>query len=251
MMANIILALKLSNIRKFLSVNMQHSLESLTLAACITGLSEQHLLQRPDGFKLQSQAAKHFDAMAAAAGLDGIALRIVSAFRSYQHQAQIWQAKLTGKRAVYDQLNNLINIEKLTAKARLDAVLLFSALPGASRHHWGTDIDVYDANAVAADYRPLLAPTEYQLDGPFYPMVQWLEQHAAEFGFFMPYKFYQNGVAAEPWHLSFAPVADIYQQQLSCQLLARSIEHNPIAEQQLVLTYLADIYQQYVQNICR
>lgn len=230
---------------------MHNSLAPLALTACITGLSEQHLLHRLDGFKLQPQASTQFDAMAAAASSDGIALRIVSAFRSYQRQAQIWLAKLTGERPVYDLHNNLVDLQRLSGKARLDAVLLFSALPGASRHHWGTDIDIYDSNAVTDEYLPRLSPTEYQAGGPFYPMVLWLEQHAAEFGFFMPYKYYRQGVAAEPWHLSFAAVADNYQQQLNCQILARCIEQHPIAEQQLVLTYLSDIYQQYVQNICR
>lgn len=250
-MANTILALKLSNISRFLIPSMEEASEPLSLVACLTGLSEQHLLLRLDGFKLQPQASENFDAMAAAASADGISLAIVSAFRSYQRQAQIWQAKLSGKRAVYDLHNNVVDLQTLQAKARLDAVLLYSALPGASRHHWGTDIDLYDANAVADDYQPQLAPTEYQMGGPFYPMVQWLKQHGTAFGFFMPYQRYQQGVAAEPWHISYAPVADNYQQQLSCQLLANCIEQHPIAEQKLVLTYLPELYQQYVQNICR
>ncbi|WNO60818.1 M15 family metallopeptidase [Rheinheimera sp. MMS21-TC3] len=221
------------------------------LITCITGLSQQHLIQRDDGFKLQPEASQQFDAMATAAKKDGIKLSIVSAFRSYQRQAQIWQAKLSGKRTVYDLNNQPVCLESLNTRAKLNAVLLFSALPGASRHHWGTDIDLYDTNAVASDYQPRLEPVEYQVGGPFFAMKKWLEQHASSFGFFMPYKYYQQGVAAEPWHISFAPVADQYQQQLSCQLLAACIKKNPVAEQEAVLMHLADIYQQYVQNICR
>ena len=237
-----------SSINKYLTFNMASNLD---LTACITGLSQLHLIQRKDGFKLQPEASKQFDAMAAAAELDGIKLSIVSAFRSYQRQALIWQAKLTGKRTVYDLNNQPVRLDSLNIKAKLNAVLLFSALPGASRHHWGTDIDLYDANAVASDYQPRLEPVEYQIGGPFFAMTKWLEQHANRFGFFMPYKHYQQGVAAEPWHLSYAVVADLYQQQLSCQLLANCIKQNPIAEQEAVLTHLAEIYQQYVQNICR
>ncbi|MGI5309484.1 M15 family metallopeptidase [Rheinheimera sp. WS51] len=222
-----------------------------SLIACITGLSEQHLVPRPDGFKLHAKASEQFDAMATAAAKEGIKLTIVSAFRSYQRQAQIWQAKLSGQRTVYDLNNQPVCLESLDTKAKLDAVLLFSALPGASRHHWGTDIDLFDAHAVANDYQPRLEPAEYQIGGPFFAMTKWLEQHASCFGFFMPYKHYQQGVAAEAWHISYAPVADQYQQQLSCQLLAECIKQNPIAEQEAVLTHLAEIYKHYVQNICR
>ena len=37
-----------------------------------------------------------------------------------------------------------------TTAARIDAILCWSALPGGSRHHWGTDCDVIDAAALPA-----------------------------------------------------------------------------------------------------
>ncbi|CAM5189250.1 M15 family metallopeptidase [Alishewanella longhuensis] len=93
--------------------------------------------------------------------------------------------------------------------------MLYSALPGASRHHWGTELDIYDAAAVPADYQPQLLPAEYASGGPFYKLAWWLECHAAEYGFFLPYKRYQGGVAAEPWHISYQPLAKPYQAAFS------------------------------------
>ncbi|MEH8018323.1 M15 family metallopeptidase [Rheinheimera muenzenbergensis] len=216
----------------------------------LTGLSEQHLLKRSDGFMLHKDVAEPFIALCEAAKAAGIELKIVSAFRSYQRQSAIWQAKFSGNRAVYHQDGHLVDISSLTGKAKLDAILLYSALPGASRHHWGTDLDVYDAAAVAADYKPQLEPAEYQHDGPFYRLYQWLCRNAADFGFFLPYREYQGGVAAEPWHLSYRPVAQQYQAQMTPILLKHCIERHPIAGQSLVLQHLDSIVSQYVNNIC-
>ncbi|WP_215398613.1 M15 family metallopeptidase [Rheinheimera oceanensis] len=216
----------------------------------LTGLSEQHLLMRPDGFMLHKDVAQPFTALCTAAKTDGIEITIVSAFRSYQRQAAIWQAKLAGQRPVYDQAGQVIDIHSLTGKAKLDAVLLYSALPGASRHHWGTDIDVYDAGAGPPEYKPQLEPAEYGPDGPFYRLQQWLSAYAADFGFFLPYREFQGGVAAEPWHISYQPLASAYLTSFNSAILRQCLTQHPLAEQQLVLTHLDDIFNRYVANIC-
>ncbi|MCS4307618.1 LAS superfamily LD-carboxypeptidase LdcB [Rheinheimera pacifica] len=216
----------------------------------LTGLSEQHLLKRPDGFMLHKDIAQPFTALCIAAKTEGIEITLVSAFRSYQRQAAIWQAKLAGKRPVYAQDGQAIDINSLTGKAKLDAVLLYSALPGASRHHWGTDLDVYDAAAVPPDYKPQLEPAEYGEDGPFYRLQQWLSAYAADFGFFLPYREFQGGVAAEPWHISYQPLASAYLANFNSTLLRQCLTQHPVAEQQLVLTHLDAIFQRYVANIC-
>lgn len=216
----------------------------------LTGLSEQHLLTRSDGFMLHKAVAQPFSALCTAAKAAGIEIKIVSAFRSYQRQAAIWQAKLAGNRPVYDQDGQVIDISSLSGKAKLDAVLLYSALPGASRHHWGTELDVYDAGAVPPDYKPQLEPAEYGPDGPFYRLQQWLSVYAAEFGFFLPYREFQGGVAAEPWHISYQPLASVYLANFNADILRQCLLQHPLAEQQLVLTHLDAIFNRYVANIC-
>ena len=217
----------------------------------LTGLSEQHLLTRTDGFMLHEDAAHPFNALCDAAKADGIEIKIVSAFRSFQRQAAIWQAKLAGLRPVYDQDGHIIDITRLTGKAKLDAVLLYSALPGASRHHWGTELDVYDSGAVPMDYKPQLDPAEYSPGGPFHRLQQWLSKYATEFGFFLPYREFQGGVAAEPWHISYQPVASVYQASFTTSILHQCLTQHPLAEQQLVLTHLEAIFDRYIANICQ
>jgi LAS superfamily LD-carboxypeptidase LdcB len=215
----------------------------------LTGLTELHLLTRDDGVMLHRQVQQPFTDLCQAAKADGVEIRIVSAFRSFSRQAAIWQAKLTGQRPVYNQTGKLIDITQLSGSARLDAVLLYSALPGASRHHWGTEFDLFDIGAVDADYKPQLQPEEYGTDGPFYKLKQWLTEHAATYGFFFPYAVYQGGVAAEPWHISYQPLASRYLAAFNVDMLRQCLLQHPIAEQQLVLTHLAEIVEQYVYNI--
>lgn len=224
---------------------------SSDLDIILTGLSEQHLLTRDDGFKLHQQVHSPFSTLCQAARADGIEIKLVSAYRSFSRQAAIWQAKLTGKRPVFNQHGAAVDISTLCGKAKLDAVLLYSALPGASRHHWGTDIDIYDAAAVPAGYQPQLDPAEYAPDGPFYPLHQWLIHHSAAFGFFLPYAHYQGGVAAEPWHLSYRPLASQFLAHYSSAMLRQCLLQHPITEQELVLAHLEQLVTQYVCSICQ
>ena len=216
----------------------------------LTGCTEQHLLRRADGFLLHHKVLAAFDALCQAAQQEGISIKLVSAYRSFDRQAYIWNNKFSGKRPVFDMHDNVIDINTLQGKAKLEAILLYSALPGASRHHWGTDLDIYDAAAVAADYKVQLLPEEYNETGPFGPLALWLKQHAQQFGFFMPYRSYQGGVAAEPWHISYQPVASEYLQKLNTDVIRQSLLAYPIAGQDLVLDNLPWIIQQYVRNIC-
>jgi LAS superfamily LD-carboxypeptidase LdcB len=216
----------------------------------LTGISEQHLATRPDGFMLHQQVVQPFADLCQAAKTAGFDIKIVSAFRSYSRQAAIWNAKITGQRPVLNQLGGTIDITQLSGKAKLDAILLYSALPGASRHHWGTECDIYDAAAVPEQYKPQLLPSEYAAQGPFYRLQQWLVQHAADFGFFLPYATYQGGVAAEPWHLSYWPLANDCLASFNVEVLRQCLKRHPIEQQPLVITHLKDIVAQYVQNIC-
>ena len=160
---------------------------------------------------LLPETANAFALLARAAGAAGFDLRIASAHRSFERQLHIWNAKLRGERPVVDDDNQPVDLSALSGEAQLACVLRFSAMPGASRHHWGTDIDVYDAAALPPDQRLRLDATEVADDGPFGPLHQWLDEQIAEgrsFGFYRPYDCDRGGVAPERWHLSFAPLAE-------------------------------------------
>ena len=200
--------------------------------------------------QLERQTAAAFAQMQYAAAQDGFDLQLVSGYRSFERQAAIWRAKLSGLRPVFDARQQKIDLNALQGFAKLEAVLLYSALPGASRHHWGTDFDLYDAAAVDRDYQVQLLEHEYQAGGPFAPMCAWLKVHAIEFGFFLPYRQYRGGVAAEPWHLSYLPLSAQYLQQFSLAMLRQAIESADLPEHSLIMAQLPVIFERYVTTIC-
>ena len=218
--------------------------------AILTGCTQSHLIALEDGALIHNQMQRAWRNLCQAAATNGIDIKIVSAFRSFERQAAIWQAKCDGLRPIYDLQQQQVTITSLTGLAKLQAILLYSALPGASRHHWGTELDIYDAGAVAQDYQPSLLPDEYQAQGPFAKLNQWLSTEAVKFGFFRPYRQYRGGVAAEPWHLSYAPIATPYLQAFNVATLTSCLQQHPIAEQHSVLANLPQLYQTYVINIC-
>ncbi|WP_333606765.1 M15 family metallopeptidase [Arsukibacterium sp.] len=216
----------------------------------LTGRSQQHLCPFSAQHLAHAQMLDAWLALCKAAMVDGISLQIVSAFRSFERQAAIWQAKCNGQRPVYNLQQQIVDITQLSGLKKLEAIMLYSALPGASRHHWGTELDLYDAAAVSSDYQPQLLTTEYQAGGPFARMDAWLTTNAENFGFFRPYLRYQGGVAAEPWHLSYAPLSQAFLAAFSVETLRQALLAHPIAEQQCVLSELPYLYQHYVENIC-
>jgi len=215
----------------------------------LTGLSRP-ALQRLDTQHLQPAAAAAFVLMQQAAALAGIDIAIASSYRDFATQVRIWQAKLSGQRPVYDPNERLIDLSTLDERAKLYAILHFSALPGTSRHHWGTDFDVFDKRAVADDYQLQLTPAEYAAEGPFYLLDGWLSKHAATFGFFRPYRYYRGGVAIEPWHLSYWPLTKNYLATLTSKQVIDACQSAELFNQDLLQAEIDEIMQRYVLNIC-
>jgi len=216
----------------------------------LTGLDGSAMQAIDEHHLLHLQAIPAFQQLVAAMATDGIVLKVASAWRNFERQATIWQAKCDGRRPVYNAAQQRVDVSSLSGLAKLEAIMLYSALPGASRHHWGTELDIYDAAAITDDYQVQLVAAEYAEGGPFYKLAQWLEHYAADFGFFLPYQRFQGGVAAEPWHISYQPLAKRCQEAFSLALLQQTLLTHPIAEQQSVLQHLPQLFPRFITNIC-
>ena len=145
-----------------------------------------------------------------AAAASGFQITVASGFRDYERQRHIWNAKATGQRVINDQSGEPLDTSGMSSDEVVMAILHWSMLPGCSRHHWGTDMDVYDAAAVAEDYPVQLDVAECEGEGPFTALHEWLDDRiyrGESFGFFRPYVKGSSEVAVEPWHLSWAPLA--------------------------------------------
>ncbi len=190
-----------------------------------------------------------FLALREAARVDGIDLVPVSGFRDFARQRLIWNAKCRGERELLDRDGRRLDARTLEPAALVEAILVWSALPGASRHHWGTDLDVIDAAALAPGQQPQLVPAEYAPSGVFGSLQAWLAVHLADFGFFRPYQRDLGGVQPEPWHLSYAALALPAQQALSLAVLREALAGAGLAVEAEVLRRLPQFYERYVCNV--
>ncbi len=216
----------------------------------LTGRANTHVVLRRDlAAALHRDAVSPFLAMKSHAMLDGIYIEIVSAFRDLESQQKIWDRKFRGEYPLYDAHGNVRDHASLTEDELVDAIISWSAVPGASRHHWGSEIDVIDLAALPEGYRVRLVPEEVQEGGVFYALHQWLDANMARFGFFRPYHTDRGGVYPEPWHLSYAPVSTLALDLLTPEVVADAVRASGMLGKAAVLERLGDIHRRYVANV--
>jgi LAS superfamily LD-carboxypeptidase LdcB len=214
------------------------------------GQTEQHLYYLSERVAIHQEMKAAWQALVTAAKADAITLKIASGFRSFDRQLLLWNNKFSGKALIKNMAGDTVSVDDLSPVALMHSILLYSALPGASRHHWGCDIDVYAPNLLEEGYQLQLEPWEYNEQGPLAKLTAWLTQYAHQFGFYFPYASYQGGVAAEPWHLSYLPLAGKYQDAFDIDLLAQKIKGSDILGKKVIIDNLDDIAARYINNIC-
>jgi LAS superfamily LD-carboxypeptidase LdcB len=216
----------------------------------LTGRIRTHIADLPEPIcALHIHVVVAFQKLRQAAVADGFDLAAHSSFRDFSRQLTIWNEKFSGARPLLDATGSPLDAAELAPAARVEAILLWSALPGASRHHWGTDVDLIDRRAIAPDYRIRLTPEEFAPGGPFAALAGWLDLNAARFGFFRPYRGIQSGVQPEPWHFSFAPVAESARRRLTAGVLHEAIAAAPLLGKAQVLERLEVLHSRYVAKI--
>lgn len=227
------------------------TMRSLTLSqliACATGCSDDHLIDI-GRHRVHAQIADDFKALQQAAKKAGFSLAIASSFRDFNRQSAIWNAKFSGKRPVFNKQQVAIDLSTLTDIDKCHAILLYSALPGASRHHLGTDIDVYDEAAVAADYELQLNPHEYSETGPFALLTAWLDNNLKEYGFYRPYQDDLGGVSPEPWHISHIKQSQIMCNQITLEVIENQIKCSDLLGKEAIVKHLPTLFNRYVTNV--
>ncbi len=151
------------------------------------------------GFYLNKEAYQAFKKMYEAAKTDGIFLKIVSATRTFEQQKKIWEGKFTGSVLYYGK--NLATLYP-NENERAKYILKYSSMPGTSRHHWGTDIDI---NSVQNSYFQTSTGIK---------TYKWLSENASKYGFCQPYTIQDSlrptGYSEEKWHWSYLPLSSKY-----------------------------------------
>lgn len=149
-----------------------------------------------EGYNLLQPAHDAIELMKVAALKDGIAIKVVSSYRDFAHQKRIWERK-------YKRYTS----QGLSASKANSKIIEYSTIPGTSRHHWGTDMDIIDSNQPTTG--DVLVPSKFHGDGPFCKLKEWMDMNAERFGFQLVYTALENrkGFKYEPWHYSFAEIS--------------------------------------------
>jgi len=174
-------------------------------------IGKDHLQFYGEGFKLQKEAYNAFIKMQKAALKDGIKIKVESSFRSYDHQNRIWKSK-------YVRYTK----KGLTPRQAIAKIIEYSTIPGTSRHHWGTDIDIVE-DLVKAPADDVLQAKYFEKGKIYGKFKTWLDTHANTFGFYLVYTKDpdRKGFNYEPWHYSYAPLSKpMLQAYLKLDLIA-------------------------------
>ena len=130
---------------------------------------------------------------------EGVEIQIVSGYRSYQKQKDIWNNKYN---------KNFEN--EIFGVKNINRIIQYSTLPGTSRHHWGTDIDIIDKRFVPKG--DLLIEKNYSENGIYSQLFSWMKKNSKKYGFYLVYDDSpkRKGFKFEPWHYSYKPLSVIF-----------------------------------------
>ncbi len=181
--------------------------------------------------KLQREAFQQFKKMQKNALKDGIKIQIVSGYRSYQRQLQIWNNK-------YDKYI----LEGLSPKETIYKIIEYTTIPGTSRHHWGTEIDIIDANVKMP--HTLLKETNYTKNGVYHKLNNWMQRNAHKFGFYLVYNNNLNrkGFKYEPWHYSYKKLSKPMLKQFLKLNILQSVRNPNLKGSSFFTTKFVDNY---------
>ena len=167
----------------------------------LIGMDDSRIVS--DTILLEKETYSAFIKMKDAAEKDGIIIKLVSGFRDFYRQQMIWNNK-------YKKFTNEFSLDGPTA---IKEIIRFSTIPGTSRHHWGTEIDIIDKNF--ENEKDLLISKKYEEGGIFNSLKKWMDKQSKRFGFYIVYDDDSNrpGFEYEPWHYTYKPISDLYQRE--------------------------------------
>lgn len=221
---------------------------SISTAMCV-GVADSHIHPRAgETVALMQPTWQAWDALATAAQAAGFKPRLASGYRSFARQLLIWNDKAAGRRHVLDDAGKPIDIAQLAPLAAVCAIMRWSALPGSSRHHWGTDFDVFDESRMPKGYRLALTPEECAPGGVCGDFHQWLDGYLDNPAcpFYRPYATDTGGVAPEPWHLSLRATAAQFAAVLTPEVYGTFIASQSIAYKDVILAHLPELFARFV-----
>ncbi len=189
-----------------------------------------------NGFQIRKEAFDAFTKMKTAALKDNISIQVVSSYRNFAHQNRIWERK-------YKNFTQ----QGLSPENAIQKIIEYSTIPGTSRHHWGTDMDIIDANV--AQPKNVLSPSHFEGNGSYVNLKKWMDTNSRDFGFYLVYtdKPERKGFKYEPWHYSYKALSCDYLNSYRKLNLKDILKNESLMGHQHLTDSFLDSY--YAENI--
>ncbi len=188
-----------------------------------------------EGVQLREESCNAYLAMKKAAYTAGFDMKLVSGYRDYYRQEAIWNRKYV----------KYTDIQGLSPTEAIAKIVEYSTIPGTSRHHWATEVDIIDGYPKTSG--DVLVPEKFEAGGPFEGFKKWLDKNANTYGFHLVYtdNYFRKGFKYEPWHYSYAPLSKpMLKQYRKVNILkhisSASFEGSEHLTRSLILDYIHD-----------
>jgi hypothetical protein len=199
-------------------------------------------------YNVHRDVVPYLEKLSALVASRGFSLRIESAYRSFERQLSIWNRKARGELPLLSAEGVQMPVPS-DEEELMYAILTWSALPGASRHHLGTDLDIVDANACPENYEVQLTPAE--CDGMFAPFHSFLDEvfdagEKSSFGFSRVFVPGRGKIRPERWHIAHLPTSRNLLDAFSLDTLRHIYETTDIACKRAILARLDSLAEDYI-----
>ena len=210
------------------------------------GLGTPDLVEFQPGYLVDREIVADLQLLVRDATANGFELRLESAYRSFDKQLSIWNRKARGELPLFSAAGVPMECPK-DEEELMYAILTWSALPGASRHHLGTDIDVVDGAACPEGYEVQLTPAE--CEGMFAKFHAFLtERMVADkaFGFSRVFIPGRGKIRPEGWHIAHLPTSRKRLEHFSLDVLRSIYERSEMECKRAVLANLPQLAEDYI-----
>ena len=210
------------------------------------GLGNPDLVEAQAGYFVDRAIVGDLNKLTDACRKAGFELRIESAYRPFEKQLSIWNRKARGELQLLDANGEPMQ-RPADEEELMYTILTWSALPGASRHHLGTDIDVVDGGACPPGYEVQLTPAECTgIFAKFHEFLTARIREGAAFGFERVFAPGRGKIRPEGWHIAHLPTSRKRLENFSLATLRRIYENTDIACKRVLLARLDSLAEDYI-----
>lgn len=210
------------------------------------GLGNPDLVEAQAGYFVDRAIVDDLNKLTNTCREAGFELRIESAYRPFEKQLSIWNRKARGELQLLDANGEPMQ-RPADEEELMYAILTWSALPGASRHHLGTDIDVVDGGACPPGYEVQLTPAECTgIFAKFHEFLTARIREGAAFGFERVFAPGRGKIRPEGWHIAHLPTSRKRLENFSLATLRRIYENTDIACKRVLLARLDSLAEDYI-----